>query len=398
MKLSETFIDKRFPLRIIESMNSDDTGPSKAHWLAKHLEEDIRARGLRAGEPYLTTTQAGRQLGISKSMAYRAMKILVERQVLVSHPGRGTFVGPKMGSGTFERIPCTHVLLTYDLFQSSGQSTHGWLTGLSASLPGHGIQFNFISPHDAEGQVHRVLDQGLSLGTLSSVVLLGCPREVQEQVLQRGVPALVLGSDYSSTRQLPSVDSDQFEMGRLATEYLLKRGCRRIALLMRETWFPGDRRMFEGVGRAMDEAKLGHEALMLRNLSVDPALFEIDLRRLLSQEHPPAGCVCRTPLFAQYALRTAQSLGLKVPDDLHLIIAGLDRQAVASLGLPSVSMKVDLSELAAIGGRMILQLYQGKQPDPLHVVVPVELVEPHAKEESPIKSGSRKRGAAKKSS
>ena len=58
---------------------------------------------LRAGEPYLTTTQAGRQLGISKSMAYRAMKILTDRQVLVSHPGRGTFVGPKAAGAPFEQ-------------------------------------------------------------------------------------------------------------------------------------------------------------------------------------------------------------------------------------------------------------------------------------------------------
>jgi len=229
------------------------------------------------------------------------------------------------------------------------------------------------------------------------VVLVGCPREVQEQALLRGVPALVLGSDYSSTRQLPSVDADQFEAGRIAAEYLLKRGCRRIALLMRETWFPGDRRMFEGVGRALDDAKMGHEALMLRNLSVDPAVLAVDLRRLLTQDQPPTGCISRAPLFAQAAVQAAQSVGLKVPENLELIIAGLDRQAVAGLGLPSVSMKVDVEELAAMGGRMLVQLYQGQQPDPLHVVMPVELVEPISREARPAKPGGRKRGVTKKS-
>jgi DNA-binding LacI/PurR family transcriptional regulator len=376
---------------------SIDEGPSKVRWLAKNMEDDIRARGLRAGEPYLTTTEAGRELGISKSMAYRAMKTLAERQVLVSYPGRGTFVGPKARSDSLDRAKCIHVLLTRDLFQSSAPSTHGWLAGLAAALPDYGIQFDFISPHDAEAQVNCLLEQTAASGAQPSLVLIGCPREVQEQVLLRGVPALVLGSDYSSTRQLPSVDADQFETGRLAAEYLLKRGRRRIALLMREMWFPGDRRTFEGVGRAMDDAKLGHEALMLRNLSVDPATLAGDLQRLFQQESRPTGCICRSAMFAQAAMREAQALGLTVPADLELIVAGLDRQSAAALGLPCVSMKVDLAEQVAVGGRMLLQLIGGGQPDPLHVILPVELVEPDRREKPSAKASRRRRGPSQKS-
>jgi DNA-binding LacI/PurR family transcriptional regulator len=402
MKQMETIIDSRFSPDIIDSMNigstnTVDAGPSKAHWLAKRMEEDIRARGLRAGEPFLTTTQAGRQLGISKSMAYRAMKILTDNQVLVSHPGRGTFVGPNAAAATPQQTRCCHVLLTHDLFQSSGHSTHGWLSGLAATLAGFNIQFDFIPQRDSESHVKQLMDQGLALGTLSAVVLVGCPREVQEQVLLRGVPALVLGSDYSSTRQLPSVDADQFETGRLAAEYLLKRGHRRIALLMRETWFPGDRRMFEGVGRALDEAKLGHDALMLRNLAVDPAMLAADLQRMLIQEDPPTGCVCRTPLFAQAAIQAAKASGLSVPDDLELIVAGLDRQNVASVGLPSVSMTVNVEEQVAVGGRMLQTIFKGELPDPLHAILPVELVEPTPRADRSQKSSRQKRGAPRKS-
>jgi DNA-binding LacI/PurR family transcriptional regulator len=377
-------------------MSSADTGPSKAHWLAKRMEEEILARGLRPGEPFLTTAQAGRQMGITKSMAYRAMKILTERQVLVSHPGRGTFIGPRGVGGGLEQTKCCHVFLTQDLFRSSGHAAYGWLAGLSTTLVGYGIRFDFISPHDAEGQVHRLLEQGLVLGTLGCVVLVGCPREVQEQVLLRGVPALVLGSDYSTTRQLPSVDADQLEAGRLATQYLLRRGCRRIALLMRETWFPGDRRMFEGVGRALDEAKLGHDALVLRNLPVDPGALTNDMGRLLAQEGFPRGCICRSPLFAQAAQQAAISLWPRASQGLELVIAGLDRRAAADLGVPSVSMKVDTEQLAALGGGMLLKLVNGGRLDPLHVILPVELMEPERGDERPAKPIQQKQGIARK--
>jgi DNA-binding LacI/PurR family transcriptional regulator/DNA-binding transcriptional regulator YhcF (GntR family) len=368
-------------------MDNIDSGPSKVHWLAKHLEEDILTRGLRVGDPYWTTTQTGRQFGISKAMAYRAMKLLVERQILVSHPGRGTFVGPKAEIASPKKAKCIRILLMHDILQYTEQSTHGWLAGLVATLPGYSIQFDFIPQQDSETFVGQLLEHGLADRTISAAILLGCPRVIQELVFNRGVPALVLGTDYSSTRQLPSVDADQYEIGRLAAEYLLQRGARRIALLTREMWLPGDRRLFEGVGRAMDEAGLGHDSLMLRNLPPHAALMEADLDRLLADENRPQGCICRTPFFAEAMLRAANSAGLNVPDDLEVISDGLDRQTSARLSFPSVCMNVSVEEQMAIGGRMLAQLFEGRDPDPLHVVLPVELVAPTSQENQSLKTG-----------
>jgi LacI family transcriptional regulator len=179
---------------------------------------------------------------------------------------------------------------------------------------------------------------------------------------------------------LPSVDADQYETGRLAAEYLLKNKYRRIALLMRETWFPGDRAMFEGVGRALDEAGLGHDSLLLRNLSVDPPVLSADLERLLAAEDRPTGCICRMPFFAEAVLQAAKNVGLRVPDDLGVVCNSLDRQTAGRMDVPSVCMKVRVEEQAATGGRMLAELLQRRQPDPLHVVLPVELVEPKRRE------------------
>jgi LacI family transcriptional regulator len=285
-----------------------------------------------------------------------------------------------------------------DLLLSSEQSTYGWLSGLVGVLPGFSIQFDFLQPHDADSRVSNLLDQGLADGSLSAAMLLGCPRAVQEQVLHRGVPAIVLGSDYSSARQLPSVDADQFEIGRLSAEYLLKRGHRRIALLMREMWFPGDQRMYEGVGRALDEAGLGYESLMLRNLSVDAEVLSADLTRLFSTTDRPTACVCRMPFFAESVVKVSESCGLAIPEDLEVIGDGLNRQTAARLGLPSVCMKVSVDEQVAIGGKMLAQLFEGVSPDPLHVVLPVELIEPEPQKPRASASASRKKTSVPKKS
>jgi DNA-binding LacI/PurR family transcriptional regulator len=351
--------------------------PTNADWLAKRMEEDIRTRGLRVGEPYLTTAQAGRQLGISKAMAYRAMRVLAKRHVLVSYPGRGTFVGPEARAGeTSLHFKSIRVLLTHDMFAANPQTANSVLTGLTNGLPGFGIQFDFVPARDVELHVTRLLDQAIAEGSVAAVVSWSCPRSVQEQIMRRGVPALVIGTDYSSTRQLPSIDADQFEIGRRAGDYLLARGCQRIAVLMREMWLPGDRLLFEGVGRALDEAGLGHEALMLRNFSVEPAVLDTEMHRLLTLRDRPAGCVCSVPFFIPPLLSAAQSLGLSIPNDMPVIASSLERSAVARLGIPSVSMRVGLDELVAMGGKMLADLIKGRRPDPLHLVLPIQLIEP----------------------
>ena len=88
--------------------------------------------------------------------------------------------------------------------------------------------------------------------------------------------------------------------------------------MMREMWFPGDQRMFEGVGRALDEAGLGHDSLLLRNLSVDADVLAADLQRLLTAADRPTGCVCRMPLFAETVVRVAKSSGLAAPGSCRL--------------------------------------------------------------------------------
>ena len=65
---------------------------ASAHRLAHRIEADIRSRGLRPGDQYLTAEKAGRALGVSTATASRAMKLMAERDMLIRYRNRGTFV------------------------------------------------------------------------------------------------------------------------------------------------------------------------------------------------------------------------------------------------------------------------------------------------------------------
>ena len=64
---------------------------SKLERLAVRLEQDIRQRGLYAGDRYLTAPEAANLLDVSAGMAHRAMRVLAQRQMLVRRRNCGTF-------------------------------------------------------------------------------------------------------------------------------------------------------------------------------------------------------------------------------------------------------------------------------------------------------------------
>src|ERR1700754_1794536 len=105
---------------IFDAMSADAAVPaahSRVAQLAKQLELDIRRRRLRQGDAYLTADGASALLGISRMMANRALNVLANRQLLVRHRSRGTFIGPAAeapNEGPLVKTTCVHFITFID--------------------------------------------------------------------------------------------------------------------------------------------------------------------------------------------------------------------------------------------------------------------------------------------
>ena len=122
---------------------------------------------------------------------------------------------------------------------------------------------------------------------MSGLVLLGCPREIQEAVAEQQAPAVVFGSVFATARSLSSADADPLESGRLMARCVVGRGHARIALLTRDVWLPGDNLLLDGINEALAKARLEEGALVIRSLPVDADLAATEVRDLLGQKRPP---------------------------------------------------------------------------------------------------------------
>lgn len=347
--------------------------PSKLGQLAQRIERDINSRGLVSGEPYLTANEVGNLMDVHPRTAGRAMQLLASREVLVCKRGSGTFVGPKVRQQPVASPKSIHVMFSHE--SMCDNAPQDVIAGLVKQMPGCDIQINFLPPQseDELNYVRQVLQKGISDQSMLGVVLMSCQRQVQELALELGVPTVVYGSDYSTTSSLASVDVDQRETGRLGAQHLITRGHQRIVLMMYETWKPGDHPFFEGIQEVLGDAGLGHDALTLRNLPAEASVVESFLKQLCSAGDLPLGILCRSPFFAAAALRIAELLTLRVPDDVDIVFDATGD--ISNLRLPHVRPTLGTKAMYEEVGRALNLVVAGEKPKLNHFVIPVQLVD-----------------------
>ena len=175
--------------------------------------------------------------------------------------------------------------------------------------------------------------------------------------------------------EIPRVISEDLEGGRLATEHLIERGCRRIAFMTGT--HSAQSVQSRGIGYA--------RALEAHGLEADPALrieLEGRVRRFREARETLAGAIASgmefdgifamNDVIAVGALLALRDAGIRVPGDVKVV--GFDDSIYSSIATPALtSVRRFPEQMAKRGCDMLLSLIDGT-PVELEDIVPVELV------------------------
>lgn len=344
--------------------------------LAKQIESEIRTRGLREGDRFLTTEEVGQLLGVSSATAHRAMNHLVGHSLLVRQHGRGTFVGRVAGPSRALALQSVHILLPEDQRHVASVELDVLVDAVRAHVGRIGVHVSFLGGDDVADVARELAARGQDPQQRVGVIPISCPREVYRALSQAGVPTVVLGSIYGDQRHLPSVDVDHRQAGQLLTEHLLRRGHHRLALLATGGGRPGDDAFYDGVSDALTRAALPHNALIVRTFPQDFAAFRAQVEGLLAGADRPTGIICRSERFVRVVATIAAEQGLAGPCDLEIVFqTQASRPSTkSSFGscvyvCPRESFKQIAQELAT----MLKRVAEGRSLASERVVVPVEL-------------------------
>ena len=241
-------------------------------------------------------------------------------------------------------------------------------------MPGCDLQWNVLPVHQSESYVRQIIDKGRDDGTLSGLILIACPRTVQEIALELNVPAVVFGGVYATTSALPSIDHDEFEVGFQLAQHLVKAGHKKFGVIMRENRLPGDDRFMGGIHQALAEGELAFGAIVERSLPVDARAARDEVRKLFEADDRPTAMVCRDAFYADVVVSVAEETGLVLGRDIDVVHDGVDNAELRSAPLACMRSQLDLDIEAERVVELLNNVLEGTQDASECRTIPVALV------------------------
>jgi DNA-binding LacI/PurR family transcriptional regulator len=259
-----------------------------------------------------------------------------------------------------------------------------FLAAVSDEVASRGLALTLLSPATGNGFI-AARDTAID-GALLHVC--GDPRAVDvEWLARRGMPVVAIDrSAEPGEAPVPTVNVDDRNGARLAARYLVDLGHRRIGIInLQDSEAAGrpvtdldtmstDRPALErmlGWGDVLAEAGIEPSVAVCRHGWSSSA--EDAARSLLAADDRPTALLCYSDAFAINAIRAAESLGLRVPQDLSIV--GYDDSPLAAAARPPLTtIRQDITAKGRIAVSTLLDLIDGRQPEERDLLLPVELV------------------------
>jgi LacI family transcriptional regulator len=209
-------------------------------------------------------------------------------------------------------------------------------------------------PAIEQQEIRSVLARGVD-----ALLIASCQRTLQGfyGVEDQRTPFILIDRDFPSLRA-NFVGTDDFRVGKIATEHLLKLRRRRIAHIAGPELTPGIDRL-HGYQKTLRE----HDAMMsakyvIHNLKVEEigeaAGYE-GMRKLLKLKPRPDAVFCYNDLIAIGGMQAVLEAGLSIPDDIAFVGCGNVRYS-DYLRIPLSSVDQSTAVLGKYAGDLVLEL------------------------------------------
>ena len=365
------------------------------------LRDEIRTN-FRPGDRLPPIRKLAERFDVSFHTVREALSVLAQEGRIERRVGSGTYVcvPPRTAPDQHVAVLCErdladpHASYFYRyvpqqlvrFFQEAGFATRLYVGRVAMSAP---PQEKLTCLEFLEALDHR---------QLSGVAVLDEPIGLDWLTALREQHVPIVGSNEQG--DYPSLRSDKAQMSRLGTEYLLRQGCRRIALM---EWLkpqaPGSPRrdpVLDGFQAALAAAGVEANPRWIRH-DLPPgapgAGWEEFREIWVSEKEKPDGLlVCDDMLFLGAAMAICQ-MGIRVPEDL-LVVTHHNKGSGLLAPFPVAKLEFDLAEYVQLMGRALVKLMRQEPLEHRRAIISCELLEPEEAHDG-ARSPSRLNWAAK---
>ena len=226
--------------------------------------------------------------------------------------------------------------------------------------------------------IRRLVETAMSTDRLDGVVTVSRTREVYEYLAGTGVPVVLLGKLESEMPDIPTVDLDYHESGRLLAEHIVKKGHRNVVVqLFASTG--SDHHFADAIAEVMSDAKLPSRSLKLRTFSGDLETAQANFRDLLTKKKDrPTAAIARGEMLANAATLAARDIGIPVGKEFEIVWSANALKMDAHSPYVHVQPSLNMAEVALLVAQMLEDQREGRPIEKRHVLIPAVLCDPSA--------------------
>lgn len=206
-------------------------------------------------------------------------------------------------------------------------------------------------------------------------IVLSGPRQDDPEILslyEEGFPVMLMGQLPDS--DIPFVDIDASAGAEAATNHLLERGCKRIAMITNAPLsYTSARQRRNGYLNALKSAGIGFEEALLKEGNYTPESGYQAMMGLLGNGSRPDAVFVASDVVAKGAMLAAKRSGLRIPEDLAIV--GFDDIPLAEYFEPPLTtVHLPAYGLGWAAGERLIRLVQNEGLDEKGVLMQSNLI------------------------
>ena len=332
--------------------------------LVKYFRTRILSGQLPPGSRLPSELELAERHRISRGTVRQAMNVLVNEELVERIPGKGTFVRANSAAALIGVVlPTANDALTLDI-----------LVGVEQVAKRQNYQVIFAHTEECPDQqaadIERMREQRVAGLIVFPLTNLAHDTQI-EQLIAEGMP-LVLVDRYFPDLAVDVVVVDNVGGGYQATSHLIGLGHRRIGFIASASLTTTSiRDRFEGYCQALAEHNLPYDDDLFLFHPGDAPISELEA--YLRAAGRPTAVFVSTDSTALRVLRTADALGLRVPEDLALV--GFDDiKEAAELRVPLTTVAQAGRQVGQRACELLLDQLSNPRRPPRHEVLPVRFV------------------------
>jgi len=169
------------------------------------------------------------------------------------------------------------------------------------------------------------------------------------------------------------VESDNYTGGFIATEELIKAGCRRIVILKHVLTNSTIVGRYNGYRDALKKYGIEFDPQLALDMYITPDAAKNAISNLIEKGVSFDGIFACTDGLAAGALLALKKYNIKVPEEVKLV--GFDNVSISEYNSPSITtINQDKKQLGKIAAQLLFDMINGSPIQEKDIIVPVELV------------------------